>query len=294
MGIRRRHVGHDRHRDAHSTPRPGSYHARLLATSNGVTTSSNLITITAGARPTATIIRLRTGRSSRPARADLHRDRKRSGRRSRYRLGAELEHRLPAQRTRSPGREWTGASFSYTVPTAGHDFTGNTRYRVTLTAKDADGLTGTKVVTVYPRKTKVHISSNASTSMTVDAVTQDLPFDIDTVIGFHHEISVPATVCLSGTTRQFASWNDGGARTHTVTVSANLALVATYNGTSAACTAVGGQLQRVAPAADEPATSAPVVDEPTTTPAPAAEELTTTPSTATDETTTLSAAVPSP
>ena len=138
-----------------------------------------------------------------------------------------------------PAATGTGASIDYAIPVSGHDFTGNTRYRVTLTATDADGLTGTSVVTVFPRKTNVHVSSNAATAMTVDAITQDLPFDIDTLIGFRHEISVPATVCLSNTTRQFSSWSDGGARTHTVTVTANLNLVATYTDTGAAC-APGG------------------------------------------------------
>lgn len=56
-----------------------------------------------------------------------------------------------------------------------------------------------------------------------------------TALGFQHQISVPASVCVGGTSRQFASWSDGGARSHTVTVTANPALVATYTDTGTAC-----------------------------------------------------------
>lgn len=221
---------------SHTYAAAGSYRARLLATSNGVTTSSNLITITVGAPPTATItspadgvqfsagdVLTFTGTGVDPGVGTLPPSS----------LSWEIDflHDDHAH----PAASGTGASISLTVPVSGHDFTGNTRYRVTLTARDADGLTGTSVVTVFPRKTTVHLSSNAATSMTVDAVTQSLPFDVDTVIGFRHEISVPATVCLNGTTRQFDSWSNGGARTQTVTVTANMSLVANYTNTGATC-----------------------------------------------------------
>jgi hypothetical protein len=37
-------------------------------------------------------------------------------------------------------------------PDDGHDFSGNTRYRITLTVTDSTGLTDTKSVIVWPQK----------------------------------------------------------------------------------------------------------------------------------------------
>ena len=45
-----------------------------------------------------------------------------------------------------PGTPQTGVkSGTFTIPTTGHDFSGNTRYRITLTVTDSDGLTTTTV-----------------------------------------------------------------------------------------------------------------------------------------------------
>ena len=40
----------------------------------------------------------------------------------------------------------------FTIPTSGHDFSGNTRYRIMLTVTDSDGLQASQSVTVYPDK----------------------------------------------------------------------------------------------------------------------------------------------
>ena len=48
-----------------------------------------------------------------------------------------------------PGTPVTGVrSGSFTIPTSGHDFSGNTRYRITLTVRDSTGLTATKSVII--------------------------------------------------------------------------------------------------------------------------------------------------
>ena len=39
-------------------------------------------------------------------------------------------------------------SGTFTIPTTGHDFSGNTRYRITLTVTDSNGLTDTKSVII--------------------------------------------------------------------------------------------------------------------------------------------------
>src|SRR6185295_9690794 len=46
-----------------------------------------------------------------------------------------------------PGTPITGVQGgTLTIPTSGHDFAGNTRYRITLTVTDSDGLTATRSV----------------------------------------------------------------------------------------------------------------------------------------------------
>ena len=75
---------------------------------------------------------------------DAHRPRRRHAAGERV----HLEHRLPARRPRAPRhRRMTGVkSGTFTIPTTGHDFSGNTRYRITLTVTDSNGLTDTKSV----------------------------------------------------------------------------------------------------------------------------------------------------
>jgi PKD repeat protein len=124
----------------------------------------------------------------------------------------------------------TGSSATLTVPTSGHDFGGDTRYRVILTATDSDGLVGTDEVILTPNKVQVALASNLPAGhgeVDVDGITQQLPTTIDTVRGFTHGVSVPATVCVDQEAWQFAGWSDGGARTHDITALAGQ-LEATY------------------------------------------------------------------
>ena len=58
-------------------------------------------------------------------------------------------------------------SGTFTIPTSGHDFSGNTRYRVTLTVTDSTGVSDTKVVTVWPTK----VNSGTGTTATSGNVT---------------------------------------------------------------------------------------------------------------------------
>jgi hypothetical protein len=134
-----------------------------------------------------------------------------------------------------PGTTGTGSSISFTIPTTGHDYAGLTRYQISLTGTNANGVSATTSILIWPNKVLVGVSSNKATTMTVDNVTQNLPFTIDTVVGFQHSIGVTATSCVSGELWNFSSWSDGGAITHTITVSAGLTLVATYVDSGTTC-----------------------------------------------------------
>jgi hypothetical protein len=123
-------------------------------------------------------------------------------------------------------------SGSFTIPTTGHDFSGNTRYRIMLTVTDSNGLKDTKTVTVWPQKVNLSFDTVPSgRTLYLDGIAKTTPFVYDTLIGFNH--TVEARNQTSGSTSYtFASWSDGGAQTHTLAVPAtNAAYTATFSAT---------------------------------------------------------------
>jgi glucose/arabinose dehydrogenase/chitodextrinase len=129
-----------------------------------------------------------------------------------------------------PGTPITGVkSGTFTIPTTGHDFSGFTRYRIMLTVTDSTGLTASTFVTIFP--TKVNLSfatSPPGLTLYLDGIAKTAPFVYDTLIGFNHTIEARDQIA-GATNYTFASWSDGGARTHTIVVpSADQTYTATY------------------------------------------------------------------
>ena len=129
-----------------------------------------------------------------------------------------------------PGTPITGTkSGTFVIPTTGHDFSGNTRYRITLTVTDSSGLVDTKSVIIWP--TKVNLSfATAPSGLTLylDGIAKTTPFVYDTLVGFTHNIDA-RNQSANGNNYTFASWSDGGTQTHNLTVPAsNAAYTATY------------------------------------------------------------------
>ena len=118
-----------------------------------------------------------------------------------------------------PGTPITGQrSGSFTIPTSGHDFEGNTRYRITLTVEDSDGLTSTRAVTVFPDKVNLSFGTVPSgRTIYVDGIARVTPFVLDTLVGFHHTIDARSQTA-GGNSYTFDSWSDGGGQQHTITV----------------------------------------------------------------------------
>ena len=119
---------------------------------------------------------------------------------------------------------------TYTIPTSGHDFSGNTRYRITLTVTDANGLQDTKSVTIWPQKVNLNFNS-VPTGLTLylDGIAKTAPFTYDTLVGFNHSIEA-RNQSAGGNNYTFASWSDGGTQTHTIQVpAAAQTYAATYN-----------------------------------------------------------------
>lgn len=121
-----------------------------------------------------------------------------------------------------PGTPITGVTGgSFTIPTSGHDFSGTTRYRVTLTVRDGSGLTSTTSVTVWPRKVNLTVGTvPAGLTVYLDGIAKSTPFVTDTLVGYHHTVEA-RTQTSGATTYNFSSWSDGGQASHTVTVPAS-------------------------------------------------------------------------
>jgi glucose/arabinose dehydrogenase len=205
---------------SHTYTQPGQYSARL-SVSDGVSTSISLpITISVGNRPTATILSPTDGSQFQAGDVISY-----SG------TGTDADDgTLPASAFTwnidflheghvHPGVPVTGVkSGTFTIPTTGHDFSGNTRYRITLTVTDSSGLTDVESVIIWPKKVNLSFDT-APTGLTLylDGVAKLAPFVYDTLIGFNHAVEARSQT-VGTTSYTFASWSDGGAAQHTIVV----------------------------------------------------------------------------
>ena len=145
-----------------------------------------------------------------------------------------------------PGTPITGVkSGTFTIPTEGHDFSGNTRYRITLTVVDSDGLTPHAFVTIYPQKVNLTFDTVPSgLTLYLDGIARTTPFVHDTLVGFTHTIDA-RNQTSGAVTYSFGSWSDGGAQQHTIVVPASSqSYTATYTivvGPGHACVRAGQQ-----------------------------------------------------
>ncbi len=205
---------------SHTYSQPGQYSARLSVSDGVNTTFSTPISIRVGSPPTATILSPQDG--------------------SFFVAGEVISYAgdgtdpdvgtLPASAFTwtidflheghvHPGAPQTGVkSGTFTIPTSGHDFAGNTRYRITLTVTDSTGLTDTRSVLVYPRKVNLTFSTQpAGLTVYLDGIAKTTPLVYDTLSGFNHTIEA-RNQTSGGTSYTFGSWSDGGAQTHTISV----------------------------------------------------------------------------
>lgn len=113
-----------------------------------------------------------------------------------------------------PGALVSGArSGNFTIPSSGHDFSGDTRYRITLTVTDSDGLQDVKSILIYPSKVNLSFDTVPSgLTIMLDGIGHVTPFIYDTVVGFSHTIDAPDQASYA-----FVSWSDGEAQSHEIT-----------------------------------------------------------------------------
>jgi glucose/arabinose dehydrogenase len=216
----------------HTYTQAGQYTARLSVSDGVTTTLAAPITINAGNPPTATILAPRDGDLFQAGKVVSF-----SG------DGTDTEDgSLPAEAFTwnidflheghvHPGTPITGVkSGTVTIPTSGHDFSGNTRYRITLTVTDSSGLTDVKSVTIYPLKVNLTFGTVPSgLTLYLDGIARATPFVYDTLVGFNHTIEA-RNQTSGNSTYTLQSWSDGGAQQHTIVVpGTNQSYTATFS-----------------------------------------------------------------
>jgi glucose/arabinose dehydrogenase len=124
----------------------------------------------------------------------------------------------------------TGRVGSFTIPATGES-SADTSYELKVTATDDNGLSTTKVISVYPRKSHFTLASSPpNIGMKLDSIPVATPHTVEGVVGFQRELYPPMTAVASdGTPLQFAGWSDGRSGRHVIsTPETDTTYTATY------------------------------------------------------------------
>jgi hypothetical protein len=106
------------------------------------------------------------------------------------------------------------ASGSFVVPDHDHP----TTIELHLTAR-ADGESATVTRRIVYQWTDLTVASQpAGVSLTAGGHTGAAPFTRPYATGSRVTLTAPATATIGGVAHRFASWSDGGARTHEIVV----------------------------------------------------------------------------
>ena len=80
------------------------------------------------------------------------------------------------------------------------------------------GCSPARSVTVFPDKVNLTFDTQpGGLTLYLDGIAHTAPFVYDTLVGFNHTIEA-RNQTVGATTYSFASWSDGGAQQHTITV----------------------------------------------------------------------------
>jgi glucose/arabinose dehydrogenase len=109
-------------------------------------------------------------------------------------------------------------SGEFTIPTSEHDFSGDTRYRITLTVADASKLMGKASVSVWPSKVALTFTTSPEgLTIYLDGIARPTPLNYDTVPNYVHTLDARDVVTPEATYK-FLAWSDAGERSHTIVV----------------------------------------------------------------------------
>jgi glucose/arabinose dehydrogenase len=111
----------------------------------------------------------------------------------------------------------TGRAGNFTLPDVGES-SANTWYRISVTATDANGLSTTESVNIYPRKTNMTFQTQpAGLQVLIDGIPVTTPRVIEGVENFKRELNAPVLQQLNGIVYQFAGWDHNASQRHTIT-----------------------------------------------------------------------------
>ncbi|MHC4991172.1 MAG: PQQ-dependent sugar dehydrogenase [Planctomycetota bacterium] len=122
-----------------------------------------------------------------------------------------------------------GADGSFIVPTSGLPVDGDSGYRISLTVTDSDGFSASASVFVEPSLVELTVDTiPAGLEVGLDAAPVTAPETRTVLVGSEMLVEAP-TQCTPGGPFTFASWSDGGASSHVITVpDADSTLTATF------------------------------------------------------------------
>lgn len=123
-----------------------------------------------------------------------------------------------------------GTPIEIEIESSGHDWHDATGYEITLTVTNADGLSGSDTIRIYPDKVDITIDTAPSgIPVFIDGISLATPQVYDTLIGFQHQIEAPESQCLNGERFVFNGWSNGGNRSQAYLVpTTNQSLTASY------------------------------------------------------------------
>ncbi|MEO3741901.1 PQQ-dependent sugar dehydrogenase [Plantactinospora sp. B5E13] len=133
-----------------------------------------------------------------------------------------------------PVRGWTGVSTGdFLAPD--HEYP--SYLELTLTARDAGGLTGSTTLRLDPQTVRISLATKpAGLRINLNGRSLTTPNSVEVIVGSTNTVSAPGPQTLGPATYTFASWSDGGAATHVITAPATArTYTATYDGVAGTC-----------------------------------------------------------
>lgn len=181
----------------HTFTTAGEYTVQVYANDGKLSTRSKEIVVTAGSIPTSTIISPSAGKTFRAGQTielagkgtyttNDGRQQQLSDDQLQWQFGfIHDDHVHPL------GTDPMGSTASYTVPHTGHTYEAGTGLKFELIATSPDGITSVDIVEMMPElTTQQFVSEPSGIGILVDQKLYTTPFEIESIIGFHHTIEV--------------------------------------------------------------------------------------------------------
>ncbi len=201
----------------------GTYTVRLRVTdSQGVTNVTSIVITSGDSAPIASIATPLASTKWTRRRHDHFSGTPRTPRRARSPASALtwtlILHHCPSNCHTHTIQTFTGTSGAFTAPD--HDYP--TFLELQLTATDSSGLTDTKSVLLYPNTVTLSFDTDPTgLSVVVGSKSSAAPFARTVIVGSANSIATAFSQSLGGTSYEFASWSDGGARSHLIVAPAS-------------------------------------------------------------------------